>query len=324
VREQFAASKDQVPEVRFDRRAVLLVEDAISMDLLPGYSLDDEEMEIDLSGLPPTLAEVYVLSMLNAVEQRLSGPVRKRMPHVTFLVPAFDPNFVNWPSNVEKLNLYYEEVMSSMETLDDEEDSHAAGLWGGTSTSSGGGGGSADGLSHGLWGPGSYEEEEELEHLAFGSGLLPSSGSSSSSSGGGGGTRKARRGKQLQQLQQSAASQQLELEEVLEAVRESKSSTVGLAVAATLRRMKLFAALDWRAGRIILEPREMVAWHENKRKAETTLAGQAERLGALTLGDQQRNIRLGISVAGPASSAGVGCMPSPQPWVRRPSMPSSL
>jgi hypothetical protein len=240
--------------------------------------------------------------------------VRKRLPLITFMVPGFDPNFVNWPSHVEKLNLYYEEVMSSMETYeDDDEESQAAGFWAGES-------GSGSSNAYSVWGhggPSSYEDEEEPEGSSpFGTGLFPSAGS-----GAGGGGRKSRRNKQQQF---SAAQQQLELEEAIEAVRSSKASAVGLAVAATLRRMKLFAALDWRAGRITLEPREMVAWHENKRKAQTTLAGQAERLGALTLGDQQRNIRLGMSAAGPVGAAGSSSMPSPQPWVRRPSMPSSF
>jgi hypothetical protein len=317
VREQFAASKDQVPELRFDRRALLLVEDAISMDLLPGYSLDDEELEVDLRALPPTLAEVYVLTMLQAVEQRQSGPVRKRLPFITFVVPPFDPNYVNWPSYAEKLNLYYEEVMSSMEDYD-EEDSQAAGLWGGDSDS---------GNAYSVWGhggPASYEDEEE----AFGAGLFGPAGSGSAAASGasaasaaGAGGRKGRRSKQQQH---SAAQQQQQLEEAVEAVRGSRASVVGLAAAATLRRMKVFASLDWRAGRITVEPRELVAWHENKRKAASSLAGQAERAGALTLGDQQRNIRLGMSAAGPAGTAGGSSMPSPQPWVRRPSMPSSF
>lgn len=70
-----ASSQAQGLDNCFDGRAVRIVEEAISIGALPQFKLDCSEM--DLRGLPPTLAEVYLLAIVRALQrasQSRSGP----------------------------------------------------------------------------------------------------------------------------------------------------------------------------------------------------------------------------------------------------------
>jgi hypothetical protein len=343
AREQYNLSKEtQTPEHRFDRRAVLLLEEAIAMELLPSFNLDYEELEVDLCSMPPTTVEVYVLAMLNTIEQRINAPMRKHLPHITLLVPPFDPNFVNWPSDVDKIKVYYDEMMSSVDTTWEDDDLDS--LWADARMSRNNAhSGHTSSLSlssssihlvedeehtalhSSAWALGSHEAfgilgDEAEEELDSASGYGTNIFSSSSSRG----QLEQRSGRSSRQQQQLQPPQQYTPPPEVPVF--DKRSIIGLAAAAQLRRMKMFATMDWKAGRIMLEPREMVAWSENKRKSESLAVQQPEKLGALhSLGDQQRNIRLGLGVSGGSTGAGSNngsSMPSPQPWVRRPSMPS--
>jgi hypothetical protein len=54
------------------------------------------------------VAEVYIIQLLAAIEARASGANKRPFVHrIKLLVPAFDPNYVMWPSYVEKLHLHY-------------------------------------------------------------------------------------------------------------------------------------------------------------------------------------------------------------------------
>jgi len=86
-------------EISFDSRAVILVEEAIAAGALPHYGLDrDDGCRVDMRTLPPSVAEVYVLSMFRSFERR-GSPRFSYGGSITFLVPPFNPKRVFSVSN---------------------------------------------------------------------------------------------------------------------------------------------------------------------------------------------------------------------------------
>ena len=82
---------------KFDPRVYVYVEDAILRNVLPPMNLDTDNT-FDLRGLPPAVAEAYVLTLFNQVYRRC-GEARKRFQHtITLLTPRFDRALVNVPS----------------------------------------------------------------------------------------------------------------------------------------------------------------------------------------------------------------------------------
>eukprot|EP00887_Chlorella_sp_A99_P002066 scaffold18.g2066.t1 len=78
-------------------QAVSIAEEAIVSGLLPTFGLDSEA-PLDLRGLPPAVAEVYMLTVVTALQRQVD---RRRGPHpnrVTLLVPPYDPSLVFFPS----------------------------------------------------------------------------------------------------------------------------------------------------------------------------------------------------------------------------------
>lgn len=57
------------------RSALALIDEAVSRGVLPSYKVDDA-LSIDMRSMPPTIAEVYVHAILNAVEQRVGSSGR--------------------------------------------------------------------------------------------------------------------------------------------------------------------------------------------------------------------------------------------------------
>lgn len=89
-------------ESGFDTRAFTIMDQVITRGILPRINLDSA-LTVNFSSMPPNVAEVYVLSILLALERKAA-----RVGHdyhnttVTFLVPPFDPDVILWPSYVEK------------------------------------------------------------------------------------------------------------------------------------------------------------------------------------------------------------------------------
>jgi hypothetical protein len=76
----------------------------------------DSPLKVDMRCFPPMVAEAYVHVLMAAVESRTAAALAegKRQPvaqPVRVLVPPFDPNYVMWPSYVEKLHAHYSEQL---------------------------------------------------------------------------------------------------------------------------------------------------------------------------------------------------------------------
>ena len=96
-------------EAPFDSRAVSLLEDAMGKGFVPSIrGVDEGPFTVDLREMPPTVSEVTVLAVLAALERRAVKTGRCKVFHsVTFLVPPFDPDYIMWPSYVDKLSRHY-------------------------------------------------------------------------------------------------------------------------------------------------------------------------------------------------------------------------
>ncbi len=88
--------QSKTPEALFDPRAVTLLEAAIFSGALPQFKLDGNT-QVDMRGMPPGVAEVYLLAVLNALQRR-AGSLKHLSSPVTLLVPAYHPRDVFWPS----------------------------------------------------------------------------------------------------------------------------------------------------------------------------------------------------------------------------------
>lgn len=86
----------RVPDDVYDPRAVTLLEAAIFSGALPQFKLDGST-KIDMRGMLPSVAEVYLLAVLNALQRR-AGSLKHLGAPVTLLLPVYDPRNVFWPS----------------------------------------------------------------------------------------------------------------------------------------------------------------------------------------------------------------------------------
>lgn len=76
----------------------------------------DAPLTVDMRSFPPCVAEAYVHLLMSTIESRAAAaagqgqrqPVTQR---VRLIVPAFDHNYVMWPSYVEKLHVHYNEQL---------------------------------------------------------------------------------------------------------------------------------------------------------------------------------------------------------------------
>lgn len=57
-------------ETGFDKRALGVLEDAMSKGLIPSIKVDEGPVSVDLRGMPPTVAELLVLAVLAAFDKR--------------------------------------------------------------------------------------------------------------------------------------------------------------------------------------------------------------------------------------------------------------
>mmetsp|Transcript_2657 Transcript_2657/g.6586 ORF Transcript_2657/g.6586 Transcript_2657/m.6586 type:complete len:1003 (-) Transcript_2657:90-3098(-) len=92
------AKKIKSIEILFDSRAVSLVEEAVTTGNLPQMTLDPEaKCLINLRGLPPAVAEVYVLAMFRSLERKATVRFRYR-GELKILVPPYNPTVLFVPS----------------------------------------------------------------------------------------------------------------------------------------------------------------------------------------------------------------------------------
>lgn len=104
-------------ESGFDTRAFAIMDQVITRGILPRINLD-AALNIDFSPMPPNVAEVYVLSVLQALERKAS-----RLGHdfhnttITFLVPPFDADIVLWPSYVEKQERHFTQEVGLLSSV---------------------------------------------------------------------------------------------------------------------------------------------------------------------------------------------------------------
>ena len=80
----------------FDPRALPIIDDAIAAGVLPPVSLPPPAPVLDLRGMPPCVAEVYVLAVAAALARAVDGP--RALSDVTLLVPPYDPAEIFFPS----------------------------------------------------------------------------------------------------------------------------------------------------------------------------------------------------------------------------------
>eukprot|EP00798_Chlamydomonas_sp_ICE-L_P004335 gene4335-14448_t len=133
-------------EVAFDRRTFSILEDAANRGQIASYkAVDEAPMTLDLRSYPPTLAEVMVLGLLNAVEKRVARTGQSQFKQqIEILVPPFCTDYITWPSYVERLNFHYDEGMSYESDSEDMsgsmsgsyEENHEPGNGNGSETSS--------------------------------------------------------------------------------------------------------------------------------------------------------------------------------------------
>ena len=77
-------------------RAISMLEEAIVSGLLPSFKIDIPS-PIDLRKLPPNVAEVYVLTVISALQRQIEA--RRELKHrIVFLVPRYDGHRVFMPS----------------------------------------------------------------------------------------------------------------------------------------------------------------------------------------------------------------------------------
>ncbi|GLI62167.1 hypothetical protein VaNZ11_004747 [Volvox africanus] len=118
-------SRDEVFELAFEPRAFAVLDEAIAKGLVPTYD-PEAPMVVDMRNMPPVVAEVYVLHVLLTLERRArrrqqaaeatEAPGVGSYHHsITLLVPPFDPDLVKWPSYVDRLMNRYTAMISSDE-----------------------------------------------------------------------------------------------------------------------------------------------------------------------------------------------------------------
>ncbi|EFJ49645.1 hypothetical protein VOLCADRAFT_104228 [Volvox carteri f. nagariensis] len=119
-------SRNEVFEVAFEPRAFAILDEAIAKGLVPSYD-PEAPMVVDMRNMPPVVAEVYVLHVLLTLERRArrrqqqaadsaEAPGAGSYHHsITLLVPPFDPDLVKWPSYVDRVMNRYTATMAAEE-----------------------------------------------------------------------------------------------------------------------------------------------------------------------------------------------------------------
>lgn len=280
-------------ELRFDKRAIAVVEDAVNLGILPPMRLE-EAATIDLRSLLPHVAEVYVAALLVGAEHKAAVSQQRRpfIHPLTFLVPPFDANYVMWPSAVEKLNMHYEDSRPERKRRSRrrrKQQPAAAVAVAGVGAPAGGSDMSGSSANEDSAMDSSFDEESSYH--------------------------------------QSARSEGASLADGGQA-----TSATGLGVAAVFRQLKVFVEMDAARGTIRLAPGELNRWVFTRRKREESGAaggsvggvggvggaghGQASMpahvgLGKGALSEQQRSIRLGMMPGGGGSATGGGSFSQP-------------
>lgn len=87
-------------------------------NVVPSFKIDSDQ-PIDLRAMPPAVAEVYVLTVLSAM-QRLCEARRVITQNIVFLVPEYDGSKVFMPSHLSHID--YEQIAPAGTRLDSEEE----------------------------------------------------------------------------------------------------------------------------------------------------------------------------------------------------------
>jgi len=85
----------------FQERAMALVEDAVTMGVLPSYSqMGSADLLVDCCQMPPNVAECYTLTLLFFLQRRLGATPQLRtraLSAIMLKVPAYAPTMVFYP-----------------------------------------------------------------------------------------------------------------------------------------------------------------------------------------------------------------------------------
>ncbi|KXZ51095.1 hypothetical protein GPECTOR_14g78 [Gonium pectorale] len=297
-------SRDEVFELAFENRAFVVLEEAINRGLLPAYD-PEAPLVLNMRRLPPSVAEVYVLYMLRTLERRSerrkaaaaesamagggAGSGGSYHHSITLLVPPFDPDLVQWPSYLERLMNHYSaemstEVRAKLRYRNPLRRSRARryGIMPSPAAKAAASAGSAAANAA------SDSEDEDAEGAGFEFGL-PRSASAAGSS--------------YDELE--AAISGSDDDEVPDGAvtggsgrdpwahddvygwadegvdfaggRYLADSTTGLAVAATLRRMKVWMDMDYVNGTVTIFAVEVARWLKRRRQAAEAAASLVHR-----------------------------------------------
>lgn len=256
-----------VLELPFDRRAITLLEEAISMGVLPSAKAE-EQLTIDMTRVPPIVAELWTITLMNNIQQRARQSTEKvRYCHaITIKVPPFDPALITWPSYVEKLHQYHQLHAPKAQTKRRRRSTHKE---------SEGGESLRPGALYGVEAASGEDLVALEEHLVAGQ-FSPTSSL-------------------LESWDDEGLHRTLGVESEYIA-----SSATSLAVGATFRRLKAFSKLDGRRGVIKVMASELRSWIARNR-FETSFCSTTTPVvvGASTIMDQQRRIRMGFPRALP-------------------------
>jgi len=222
-------------EATFDRRAFSIVEEAMSRGHLPSIKgVEEGPATIDLRGVPPSLAEIIVVSVLSAFEKRSTRLQRCQVFHnVTFRVPSFNPDYTMWPSWLEKQNRHYDDANGT--SPPQPRDSHGSAPHVGSAGAGEHSPAAPIVRSDTAWSDKSFastSSESDDEHYS------------------------------ASRDNQDAGSSP----EALPAF--TATAATGLAVAATCRRLKVYCGIDPGRGTITLDARETSRWLINRRSYE--------------------------------------------------------
>jgi len=270
-------------EAVFDRRAVSLVEDAIARGFLPSFTVE-QPCTLDLRMMPPTLAEVYTIAVTAALERRAqrlraaataeaataTGSVAKQhtgdksifFHRVTLLVPPFDPDITMWPSRVEKLHRHARKAQADAEAAAAASSSQAQATSPQHHQAGGGGGGAQPERQ-------ASGSEASTSHVSEPASALQA--------------QRAREGRWAASSSEDSGTESADESAAADGRQQAgytAGSNTGNAVAATCRRIKLFAAINPARGVITLDTREITKWIKAKRTWELRQSGQLGVQGA--------------------------------------------
>ncbi|KAL0041133.1 hypothetical protein WJX77_005807 [Trebouxia sp. C0004] len=91
-------AQQQANDIAFDPSAISILDEAVTLGVLPPFKLDIP-CAVDMRQMPPSVAEVYVLSMVASLKRISQNKAHTAAPQpITFLVQPYDTAQVYFPS----------------------------------------------------------------------------------------------------------------------------------------------------------------------------------------------------------------------------------